>query len=130
MIGLIGALAWYLASRPSSPAAELIARRGLHWHAELAIFVNGQKQEIPADVGLGVTHNPVHTHDDSGLIHLEFSGAVRPDDIKLGQFFQAWNKNLEDFGTLDKMTVNGQENSERQNYVLRDGDKIELHYHR
>ncbi|MDP3784460.1 MAG: hypothetical protein Q8R12_00010, partial [bacterium] len=101
---------------------------GLHWHPELAIFVKGEKQEIPANLGIGAVHNPMHTHDSSGVIHLEFQGVVRKDDLKLGHFFQVWGKDFMELGSTVKMTVNGEENTELQDYIMKDSDKIELRY--
>ena len=126
--GSIGAFVWYLATRPPIPEGEILAQNGLHWHPELAIFVKGEKQEIPANIGIGVTHNPVHTHDSSGVIHLEFPGLVRGDDVKLGRFFKVWDRDLMTFGRSVRMIVNGEENVELQNYRMKDGDKIELRY--
>ena len=128
IVGSIIAFVWYLATRPSIPEGEILSRSGLHWHHELAIFVKGEKQEIPANIGIGVTHNPVHTHDSSGVIHLEFPGLVRGDDVKLGRFFKVWDRDLMTFGRSVRMIVNGEENVELQNYRMKDGDKIELRY--
>jgi len=126
--GSIGTLVWYIASRPPIPEGEILSRSGLHWHPELAIFVKGEKQEIPANLGIGAVHNPMHTHDSSGVIHLEFQGVVRKDDLKLGRFFEVWGKDFIELGSSVKMTVNGEENAELQNYDMKDGDKIELRY--
>lgn len=126
--GSIGVLVWYIASRPPIPEGEILSRRGLHWHPELAIFVKGEKIEIPANLGIGAVHNPMHTHDSSGVIHLEFQGVVRKDDLKLGRFFEVWGKDFMELSSSVKMTVNGEENAELQNYDMRDGDKIELRY--
>lgn len=126
--GSIGSLIWYRATRPPSPEGEVLSRNGLHWHTELAIFVNGEKMEIPADIGIGAVHSPIHTHDSSGVIHMEFQGVVRKGDLRLGRFFEVWNKDFMGFGSSVKMTVNGKENAELQNYDMRDGDRIELHY--
>ena len=130
VMGSIGVLAWYIASRPPVPEEEFISRGGLHWHPELTLFVDGEKREISANIGVGVIHNPLHTHDTSGVIHLEFQGAVRRDDIKLGRFFEVWGKDFMEFGSSVKMTVNGDDNAELQNYVMGAGDKIELHYNK
>ena len=126
--GSIGALVWYLATRPPIPEGEILARSGLHWHPELTIFVKGAKQEIPANLGIGAVHNPMHTHDSSGVIHLEFQGVVRKDNLKIGRFFEVWGKDFMELGATVKMTVNGEENTELQNYIMKDGDKIELRY--
>src|SRR3989344_4532017 len=126
--GSIGALVWYLATRTPIPEGEILSQSGLHWHPELTIFVNGEKQEIPTNLGIGAVHNPMHTHDSSGVIHLEFQGIVRKDDLKLGRFFEVWNKDLMELGSTVKMTVNNEEDAELQNYIMKDGDKIELWY--
>ena len=124
----IGTLGWYITSRPSIPEGEIISRRGLHWHPELTIFVKDEEQKIPANIGIGAVHNPIHTHDASGVIHLEFSGLVRKDDIKLGRFFEVWGKDFMEFGSGVIMMVNGEENKEPGDYQMKDGDKIELRY--
>ena len=136
-IGAIGGLIWYGATRPPLPENAIISRTGLHWHSELSIEINGQKQDISAEIGLGVVHNPVHTHDTTGTIHLEFSGLVKKDDLKSGQFFKIWGKQFNtncvfDFCSSDgktvKMFVNGKENMEFENYEMKDKDKIEIKY--
>jgi hypothetical protein len=106
----------------------LVARNGLHSHPTLEIFVRGEKVEIPEGIGLGATHKPVHTHDDLPVIHLEFSGRVQEKDIVLGKFFESWGKDMREFGAELTMTVNGIPNTAYENYVMRDGDRIELHY--
>jgi len=126
--GSIGAFVWYLATRPPIPEGEILSRNGLHWHSELTIFAKGEKQEIPANLGIGAVHNPMHTHDSSGVIHLEFQGVVRKDNLKIGRFFEVWGKNFMEFGSSIKMTLNGEENTELENYVMQDKDKIELKF--
>ncbi|MFZ2300172.1 MAG: hypothetical protein WAW00_03495 [Candidatus Moraniibacteriota bacterium] len=126
--GSIGALAWYVVTRPPVSEDEIISRKGIHWHSELAIYVKGVKQDIPADIGIGTVHQPVHTHDASGTIHLEFPGLTRRQDTTLGQFFKNWGKNSDDFGQLTTMKVNGEENIEFMDYHMRDTDKIELRF--
>ena len=124
---LAGSVWWSKSLQKNDP--NLISRSGLHWHPELAIFVKGgEKQEIPANLGIGTVHNPMHTHDSSGVIHLEFQGVVRKDNLKLGRFFEVWGKDFMELGVTVKMTVNGEEDTELQNYIMKDGDKIELRY--
>lgn len=138
--GAIGGAGWYIASRPptsSTPPDEVISRSGLHWHPELSITVKGQKQEIGANIGIGVTHNPIHTHDSTGVLHLEFQGLVRKNDLKLDKFFEFWDKQFNSNCILDscngpdgklKMLVNGEDNAEFENYQMKDKDKIEIIY--
>ena len=110
--------------------ANIISTNGIHWHPKLAIYVKGEKLEIPANIGIGTVHLPVHTHEDitSDIIHLEFGSMVRKQDILLKEFFKSWNKDINSFGSTVKMTVNGEENTEFENYLIQEGDKIEIRY--
>lgn len=130
-IGIIAVLIWIVASQPKTPESDIISRTGFHWHPELAIYVKGEKQEIPANIGIGSVHQPIHTHTDDnkqGVIHLEFQGLARKQDVALGQFFKNWGKDIRSFGSNMKMTINGVENAEYENYLMQDKDKIELQF--
>ena len=107
---------------------DTVSRNGLHWHPQLEIYVKGEKVEIPESLGLGAVHNPVHTHDDLPVVHLEFGGIVRTEDITLGKFFEIWGRDLRSFGEHPHMTVNGTVNTEYDAFVMRAGDRIELGY--
>jgi hypothetical protein len=82
----------------------------VHYHANLQVYVNGQQQQVPAGVGIvepdSVTQQQyahltsngttaclyyLHTHDASGIIHIE---SPTNDTYKLGQFFQIWGQQL------------------------------------
>src|SRR3989344_4047444 len=111
---------WYLSSRPGQPESDIISRKGIHWHTELKVSILGEVQKIPAGIGFGVNEMPVHTHETDGVIHLEFSGLVRNNDIRLGRFFTIWGKQFNKDCIFDKcsgpegqlkMLVNGRENS-------------------
>lgn len=108
--------------------SNVIARNGMHWHPQLMIYVKGQPVEIPQNVGIGAVHAPMHTHDDLPVIHLEFQDIVKKNDIKLGRFFEIWDRDMNSFGKTMRMTVNGEESTEFGDYMMRDGDKIELRY--
>ncbi len=109
-------------SGPSTPDPEILSRTGLHWHPELVIFVKGERQPIPANIGISAVHNP-------GVIHLEMQGLVKKNNTKLGAFFKVWNKSFSDFGTTTpRMTVNGADNTELLDYPMKDKDKIELYF--
>lgn len=135
--GAIGALGWYAYSWPEVAEAEIISRNGIHWHAELSITVSGEKENIPPGVGLGAIHDPIHVHEADNVIHLEMSGLVHKDDIRLGKFFDVWGKRFSKDCIFDfcnggagsvKMFVNGQPNADFENYIMRDGDKMEIRY--
>jgi hypothetical protein len=79
-----------------------------HIHAHLAIYVNGTQMTVPYGIGIekpwqttpdngsefvqgGAAFYYLHTHDDSGIIHIE---APTQQTYKLGQFFAEWNQTL------------------------------------
>ena len=65
----------------------------VHIHQHLDIFVNGKRQEVPANIGVyaGQFLTELHTHDPSGIIHVE---SPTSRDFDLGQFFGAWGVRL------------------------------------
>src|SRR3989338_1263480 len=115
-------------SGTSSNDPSVVATTGLHWHPQLEIFVKGEKIEIPQNSGICAAHQPMHTHDDLPIIHLEFPALVRKADITLKRFFDIWGKDMSSFGINMSMTVNGKPNTEFGRYVFKDGDKVELRY--
>ncbi len=135
--GAIGGLTWFIANQPKTPESEIISQGGIHWHPNLSIYIKGKPQEIPANIGIGITHQPIHTHDATGQLHLEIQGLVTKDDIKLNRFFKIWGKQFTascifdsctgQNGTL-KMLVNGKKNNGFGNYEMQDGDKIEIRF--
>ena len=129
-VAVIVGLVWLVTSAPKTPESDIVSRGAFHWHPEVAIYIKGEKQEIPENIGIGAVHQPIHTHNDSnqGIVHMEFQGLARKQDTTLGQFFKNWGKDMHSFGTNMKMTVNGEENTEYENYVMHDKDKIELRF--
>jgi hypothetical protein len=71
----------------------------LHIHQHLDIFVNGKHVTVPALVGIyangdstqGGFFVELHTHDTSGIIHLE---SPKKDVFTLGQFVGVWGVRL------------------------------------
>ena len=108
---------------------------GMHIHPNVRIVIKGEEQTIPANIGIQPgCMRPIHTHDDSGTLHLEFPGE---QDVRLGQFFAVWGKTFNKNCIFDrcnspegtvKFFVNGQPNEEHENYPMKDGDKIEIRY--
>lgn len=126
--GIIAGLVWLIVNQEPLKESDIISHNGLHWHPHLDIIIKDEKQIIPANIGIGISHAPIHTHDGTGVLHLEFSGLVIKNDIKLGEFFKIWNKPFNSFGALKKMLVNGKENTEFENYLMQDNDQIEIRY--
>lgn len=80
-----------------------------HIHAHLRIFVDGQEKAVPYGIGIipplqmaaDAAGNPVvgggkgiywlHTHDSSGVIHMEAPARV---SFTLGEFFDMWGQPL------------------------------------
>ncbi|MCR4279494.1 MAG: hypothetical protein NUV78_02015 [Candidatus Zambryskibacteria bacterium] len=133
---LLGGSIWWSKTMQSQDP-EIISQSGLHWHPILKVYIGGEEQKIPANVGIGGQYSslpmgmsPIHTHDDAvdGIIHLEFGGIVRNGDTTLGKFFDSWGKDINSLGANVVMTVNGVANTELGSYQMNDGDKIELRY--
>lgn len=65
-----------------------------HIHAHLDVLVDGRAVPVPAGIGIDRTRgsiSPLHTHDDSGVIHID-SPARR--QFSLGEFFSEWQVSL------------------------------------
>lgn len=130
--------------------SDIVSKEGIHRHPNLAIYIKGRKQEIPANIGIGkryanskwydpmMSMTDFHTHDTSGELHWEvMEGPVTKKHIQLKAFFEVWGKTFNSNQIFDakngsdemvKMTVNGQPNSEFENYQVKDKDQIEIRY--
>ncbi len=123
--------------KADTKTSELVSKRGVHLHPNVKITIKGENVIIPPNTGIRPDgfHEPMHTHDASGTIHIEIPGRVSSDDLVLERFFKIWGKTFNENcifencngekGTL-KMLVNGKENTEFEKYSLRDKDKIEI----
>ena len=136
---IIGLFIWYSTSRKSTTSEnnKIISRNGIHWHSKLSIIIKAKKEGIPANVGLGAIHLPLHTHENDDIIHMEFNGIVRENDIRLKKFFKIWGREFNSNCIFEfcngeegmvKMLVNDKESGDYENYIMRDGDKIEIKY--
>jgi hypothetical protein len=71
----------------------------LHIHQHLDIFVNGKHVTVPALIGIYANGDPsqggffveLHTHDSSGIMHLE---SPNRNTFTLGQFVGVWGVRL------------------------------------
>ena len=134
----------------TQPTGDIVSKEGIHWHPKLSIYIKGQKQEIPADIGIGKQYSSskwydpmmdmtdFHTHDNSGTLHWEvMEGPVMRDHVTLKAFFDVWGKPFSSTQILDakngadgivKMTVNGQPSNDFENYQVKDKDDIVIRY--
>ena len=142
VVGTMVAGLWWLAAA-STPVDERSAlleftmrehtNPAAHYHANLGLRLYGAPVAEPANVGItGLGMRVIHTHDASGEIHIE---SPRPFDFTLGDFFTVWGKPFSAQCLLDNcmsyagsmtMLVNNATSTEYGNYIMRDGDRIEL----
>jgi hypothetical protein len=83
-------------ARARAAGLSLLGSEGsaLHIHQHLTVTVDGKPVAVPANIGIdtaGQRLSPLHTHDDSGILHVE-SPTVQP--FRLGQFFTEWGVRL------------------------------------
>jgi hypothetical protein len=65
-----------------------------HIHVHLDVLADGQAVAVPANIGIDTARggiSPLHTHDDSGVIHIE-SPVKR--QFSLGELFTEWGVSL------------------------------------
>lgn len=137
---LVGGVLLLSRGEKSVPEGEVVSRNDLHWHPRLTVSIKGEKQEFTDSIGLGAVHQPMHTHSEDykdGVVHMEMQGVVTKDETKLGNFFRIWGKQFNSATLFDKtngpdgtvkMLVNGKENNEFENYLMKDSDNIEIKY--
>jgi hypothetical protein len=81
---------------PHHVGCNVTEMNGVHIHAKLNIIAHGRAVAVPANVGFVlVGGTPVclywlHTHDDSGIIHVEAPGG----SYTLADFFAVWGEPL------------------------------------
>lgn len=66
--------------------AGLKAGDGPHIHPKLKVVIRDKTIAVPANIGIGAVHQPMHTHETDGTIHVE--GAEGRTTI--GQFMALW----------------------------------------
>ena len=140
---LIAAAFAFVSLQPPSVTGNSVAstseipRTPIHWHPKLTIILDGQQQTIPANLGAVGIHQPIHTHDSTGVLHYENDNPT-PENMPLSYFFEkVWRKQFNstcilnycngDSGTV-KMSVNGRESFEFENYIPRDNDDIRIEF--
>ncbi|MDB5935259.1 MAG: hypothetical protein JWQ01_2603 [Massilia sp.] len=84
---------WVDGSGTGSPIAGVncMGNNVSHNHSMVSIYRDGVRLALPALVGLKGCTYELHTHDRSGVVHVE-PNVERP--LKLGQFFAIWNQPL------------------------------------
>jgi hypothetical protein len=107
-----------------------------HLHPSLNVLANGKSISVPKNIGIDSSlhkdHSldqygaeaaaPLHTHDDSGTIHVE---STVNRNYTLGEFLNIWGIDLND--KTIKLTVDGIPVSDHRNHVLEDGQNLDLY---
>lgn len=121
----------------------------MHMHPQLSVTFDGESLLMPSGIGINTTlwndhsldqygmqpmkmtgkdmsmimqgMSPLHTHDSSGVIHVE-SNEFR--NYTLGQFLQTWRIDLGDKEV--KLSVNGNDVKDYKNHILADKEQMIL----
>src|SRR5713226_1495048 len=115
----------------------------MHFHPHLNLMIDGKPATVPSQIGIDPSlwkdHSldqygmqamangmsgmaPLHTHDATGIIHVE-SSIIR--NYTLGQFVNIWG-GFDTNAKAVKATVDGAPVSDYKNIILRDGEQINL----
>lgn len=118
-----------------------------HWHPTLSISINGVPQTVPPNIGIDpalyrdhsldshsmMSMAPLHTHDTSGQIHVEWMGST--EKATVGNFFRIWGQSFDSGQLLGhqagpghqvRMVVDGTPAPVSQYLLLRDGMSIAI----
>jgi hypothetical protein len=107
VIAVVLGLGLYVLIAPDLAAPPVPCSTGetyIHVHPYLRIVVNGTDVPIPAGIGInfrGCSDLVVHTHDASGVIHIELSQTDKNANYTLGDFFKVWS------GSFSTVTFGG-----------------------
>jgi hypothetical protein len=127
-----------VAGAVANAGLELLAEEQLavHYHPHLEVVVDGEPVAVPANLGITATGiSELHTHDDSGTIHIE-SATDKP--FTLGQLMATWDVELserciaehcEDDDSVLTVEVDGQPHEGDPNeIVFEEGQHILISY--
>jgi hypothetical protein len=127
----------HLAQRLTAMSLPGLSEDIFHIHALLHVYVDGKPVTVPPDIGLDAstgTASPLHTHDASGIIHVE---ADRTYPFTIGQFFAVWGVRFADdqlgpYKRRDRdqlqVYVNADRISDPVDYVIHEHDNIVVGY--
>ena len=146
LVGLVAVVRTYTTRAPVRSVYPVIdhipcqsnEQSAIHFHVHVAIYIDGKRTPIPADVGIapdGSCSYWLHTHDESGIIHIETPAGVA---VTLGNFLDIWEQQFRQLrypGYISdpagwQIYVNGEPFAgEMQTILLRGHLLITLAYH-
>jgi len=105
-----------------------------HYHVSLTILVDAKQMAVPKEIGMNpqLWHDrsldkygpagisPMHTHDTSGIIHIESTVAR---EYTVDEFLKVMGL---DPDTVTRMTVDGNEVADFLDHAMKQGEKIQL----
>ena len=109
LVAFIGLIVWYhvltsgssSAARGGQPVNGIQCQSGeqlaVHYHAHVDILYKNQPVTIPANTGIPTGASCLywlHTHDESGVIHIEAPKPQANRQFTLGDFFAVWGQPL------------------------------------
>ncbi|MDQ6772524.1 MAG: hypothetical protein M3024_05985 [Candidatus Dormibacteraeota bacterium] len=107
LVVFIALVVWYRATLPTAgggavtgqPVANVHCDTGeqlaVHYHAHLTILYRGTPVTVPAQTGiLSTCFYWLHTHDTTGVIHIEAPQSSATRVFTLGDFFHVWGQPL------------------------------------
>jgi len=100
-IGFIVAILLNRSPVTGQPIANIRCESGeqlaIHNHAHVDLIYKGQPASVPAQVGIKSTCLYwMHTHQSSGIVHIEAPKESASRQFTLGDFFQIWGQPLSD----------------------------------
>lgn len=100
-----------------------------HIHPELKIYIDGEQQKIPANVGIDQEcMSEVHTHDGTGKIHVESFIPGRVSQMGLINLFDVWGTEVEKESYDLEIIQDGQVKNSIEEVNFIDKSIIELKY--
>lgn len=129
----------FLVDRLAAVGVPPVGDESFHIHALVSVYIDGRKVPVPANIGIGITargpvESPLHTHDDSGVIHVEADDEF---PFTLGHLFDVWGVKLTPrqigayVGQGDRrlrVYVDGRPVRDPVRHVLADGQNIVVAY--
>jgi hypothetical protein len=114
------------------PASSATMAYATHFHAHVTLYVDGRQTPVPSQVGIDPstqTLAAIHTHDDSGIIHME--AGEKHFAPPLQDVFNIWGVrfNSQCIGGYCggvEMWVNGKPNTQLGTYILHEHDVITI----
>jgi hypothetical protein len=102
-----------------------------HFHPTISLIVDGEEEFVPENIGTASEcMAEVHTHDASGVVHVEGVEQSRKDSFTLTDFFSVWGQSFEREGYTAEILVNGAPSPghDPSALMLRDNMAIEVRY--